>query len=110
MARKAPSMLLQALCYGALEPCRGSQYSPRPPESDLKKTPELKPDQKANLSRHWLGLRDPRSTLNRLLRGSRMGVFLLFFALVKRLPTAKKMTDRMIFTATKKGATPERRF
>jgi len=39
-----------------------------------------------------------------------MGVFLLFFALVKRLPTAKKMTDRMIFTATKKGATPERRF
>jgi len=33
---------------------------------------------------------------------------LFFFALVQLLLPAIKLTDRMIFTATKKGATPER--
>jgi hypothetical protein len=112
MARNHAPMLLQVLCSGALEPRRASQYSPRPPESGLKKTPDLKPDQKANLSRHWLATRHTesksKSTLNRLFSASRAGVFLFFFALAQLLLTAIKLTDWMIFTATKKGATPER--
>jgi hypothetical protein len=114
MARNRAPMLLQALCSGALEPRRASQYSARPPESALKKTPDLKPDHNANLSRHWLAPRHteskPESTPNRLFSDSRAGVFWFFFALAQLLLTAIKLTDWMIFTAVKKDATPERQF
>src|SRR5207253_8437567 len=66
MARNRALILLQALCYGALKPCCASQYSPRPPESAQKKTPDLKPDQIASLSRHRLVPRHTESKLNQL--------------------------------------------
>ena len=47
--RRAPFLPL-ALCYSALEPRPGSQYSPRPLESTQKKTANVKADLKA---KHW---------------------------------------------------------
>ncbi|MCP1444277.1 hypothetical protein J3D54_003409 [Pseudomonas sp. GGS8] len=58
--------LSPVLCCGALETWPRSQYSPRPPEFALKKSPDLIPDQKANLPRLWTVPRLPEKTLNRL--------------------------------------------
>ncbi len=74
---RAPN-LSPTLCCGALEPWRGSQYSPRPLEFGLKKSANLIPDQKANLPRLWTVPRHPEMTLNRLFSNSRTGVFWLF--------------------------------
>ncbi len=74
---RAPN-LSPVLCCGALEPWHGSQRSPRPPESALKKSADLIPDQKANLPRLWTAPRQPELTLNRLFSNSRTGVFWLF--------------------------------
>jgi hypothetical protein len=105
--------LIAALHCGALEPWRGSQYSPRPPESGLKKSPDLIPDQTANLSRLWTVARHTpiktEWTLDRLFSSSRAGVYWLFKSLGSALARAIKLTDWMIFTVTKKGAAPERR-
>ncbi|WP_147432593.1 hypothetical protein [Pseudomonas sp. WPR_5_2] len=76
MTRNRASNLSSVRCCGALETWPRSQYSPRPPESALKKSPDLIPDQKANLSRHWTVPRHPQNPLNRLLQSSRTGVFL----------------------------------
>ncbi len=74
---RAPN-LSPPLCCGALEPWRGSQYSPRPPESAQKKSADVISDRKANLPRLWTVPRHPKITLNRLFSNSRTGVFLLF--------------------------------
>jgi len=58
--------LSPVLCCGALETWPRSQYSPRPPESGLKKSPDLIPDRKANLPRLRAVSRLPEKTLNRL--------------------------------------------
>ncbi|NUU38834.1 hypothetical protein [Pseudomonas sp. C2B4] len=110
MIRNRAPNLSSVRCCGALETWPRSQYSPRPPESALKKSPDLIPDQKANLSRHWTVPRHSPITLNRLFLSSRAGVFLFSKALAQRLLTALKLTAWMIFFAvTEKGATPERR-
>ncbi|MGE8069062.1 hypothetical protein [Pseudomonas sp. NPDC089569] len=77
MARNDAPSLSSVRCCGALETWPSSQYSARPPESALKKSPDLIPDQQANLSRLWTVPRHSRPPLNRLLQGSRAGVFLL---------------------------------
>ncbi|MGF6153551.1 hypothetical protein [Pseudomonas fluorescens] len=88
--------LITALRCGALEPWRGSQYSPRPPESALKKSPELFPDQIASLSRLWAVTRHTpiktEWTLDRLFSNSRTGVLLLFKSFGSALSGA--FTDR----------------
>ncbi|WLI20222.1 hypothetical protein [Pseudomonas wuhanensis] len=106
---RAPNLSL-VRCCGALETWPRSQYSPRPPESGLKKSPDLIPDQKANLSRRWTVPRHSKATLNRLLLSRRTGVFLLFKSLGSALANSTK-ADRMdnFFSDKKKGATPERR-
>ncbi|WP_315867232.1 hypothetical protein [Pseudomonas sp. JV414] len=98
---RAPN-LSPTLCCGALEPWRGSEYSPRPPESGLKKSANLIPDQKANLPRLWTVPRHPEMTLNRLFSNSRTGVFFFSKALAQLLLTALKLTDWMIFYSSKK--------
>ncbi|WP_347901421.1 hypothetical protein [Pseudomonas purpurea] len=100
MARNRAPVLFSALCYGALEPWGGSQYSARPPETGLKKSPDLIPDQQANLSRRWAVPRQPDITLHRLFADSRSGVFWLFKALAQHLPTARKLTERITFAAS----------
>jgi hypothetical protein len=110
MTRNRAPNLSSVRCCGALETWPRSQYSPRPPESALKKSPDLIPDQKANLSRLWTVSRHPQTTLNRLFLSSRAGVFLFFECLGAALANSMK-ADRMddFFAATEKGATPERR-
>jgi hypothetical protein len=110
MTRNSAPNLSSVRCCGALETWPRSQYSPRPPESALKKSPDLIPDQKANLSRLWTVPRPPHITLNRLFLSSRAGVFWLFEGLGAALANNMK-ADRMdnFFSATEKGATPERR-
>ncbi|MGH8385579.1 MAG: hypothetical protein ACRESJ_08790 [Pseudomonas sp.] len=81
MTRNRAPNLSSVRCCGALETWPRSQYSPRPPESALKKSPDLIPDQKANLSRLWTVPRHPEPPLNRLFLSSRAGVFLLFESL-----------------------------
>ncbi|WP_141228910.1 hypothetical protein [Pseudomonas sp. Irchel s3b2] len=82
------------LCCGALEPWRGSQYSPRPPESALKKSADVISDRKANLPRLWTVPRHPKITPNRLFSNSRTGVFWLFESLGSALAYSTK-ADRM---------------
>jgi hypothetical protein len=77
MTRNRAPVLSSVRCCGALETWPRSQYSPPPPESALKKSPDLIPDQKANLSRLWTVSRHPTPPLNRLFSNSRAGVFLL---------------------------------
>ena len=86
--------LSSAPCYGALEAWPRSQYSPRPPESGLKKSPDLIPDQKANLSRRWTVPRHSKTTLNRLLLSRRAGVFWLFKSLGSALANSTE-ADRL---------------
>jgi len=105
---RAPSLSSVRGC-ATLETWPGSQYSPRPPESALKKSPDLIPDQKANLSRLWTVPRHPQNPLNRRLPSRRTGAFLFLKTLAQRLLTALTLTDWMIFIASEKGATPERR-
>ncbi|MBN3863965.1 hypothetical protein HCU66_17140 [Pseudomonas frederiksbergensis] len=100
--------LSPVLCCGALETWPRSQYSPRPPEFALKKSADLIPDQKANLSRLWTVPRPPGMTLDRLFSNSRTGVFWLFESLGSALANSTK-ADRMDdFYSSRKGATPER--
>ncbi|WP_150800262.1 hypothetical protein [Pseudomonas fluorescens] len=83
-------------CCGALETWPRSQYSPPPPESALKKSPDLIPDQKANLSRLWTVQRQPTPSLNRLFSSSRAGVFVLCANLGAALassPEADRLDD-----------------
>jgi hypothetical protein len=94
MTRNRAPNLSSVRCCGALETWPGSQYSPRPPESALKKSPDLIPDQKANLSRLWTVSRHPHTPLNRLYFSSRAGVFLLFECLGAALANSMK-ADRM---------------
>ncbi|WP_150581622.1 hypothetical protein [Pseudomonas fluorescens] len=77
---RAPDLSSVCRC-GALETWPRSQYSPPPPESALKKSPDLIPDQKANLSRLWTVPRHADTPLNRLLASRRAGVFLRFESL-----------------------------
>ncbi|MDZ4324060.1 MULTISPECIES: hypothetical protein [Pseudomonas] len=81
MTRNRAPNLSSVRCCGALETWPRSQYSPRPPESALKKSPDLIPDQKANLSRPWTVTRHSNPPLNRRLLSRRTGVFLLFESL-----------------------------
>ncbi|WP_433736487.1 hypothetical protein [Pseudomonas putida] len=97
MARNRAPNLSSVRCCGALETWPRSQYSPRPPESALKKSPDLIPDQKANLSRLWTVPRHPQTPLNRLFLSSRAGVFLFFETLAQHLLTALKLTEWMTF-------------
>ncbi|WP_130932173.1 hypothetical protein [Pseudomonas sp. Sample_24] len=94
MTRNRAPHLSSVRCCGALETWPRSQYSPRPPESALKKSPDLIPDQKANLSRRWTVSRHPHTPLNRLFLSSRAGVFLLFECLGAALANSMK-ADRL---------------
>jgi hypothetical protein len=94
MTRNRAPHLSSVRCCGALETWPRSQYSPRPPESALKKSPDLIPDQKANLSRLWTVPRHPQTTLNRLFLSSRAGVFLFSESLGAALAYSTK-ADRM---------------
>ncbi|MEO8641358.1 hypothetical protein [Pseudomonas sp.] len=102
MIRNRAPNLSSVRCCGALETWPMSQYSPRPPESGLKKSPDLIPDQKANLSRRWTVPRHSKNTLNRLLLSRRTGVFGFSKALAQLLLTALKLTDWMIFYSDRK--------
>jgi hypothetical protein len=93
---RAPNLSSVRRC-GALETWPRSQYSPRPPESGLKKSPDVKPDQQANLSRRWQAPRHSNPPLNRPLLSRRAGVFLLFESLGSALAISTKLTDWMIF-------------
>lgn len=79
---------------GALEPWRGSPYSPRPPESGLKKSPNLIPDQKANLPRLWTVTSPPQKKPNGLLidcfRTAERAFIGFLKALVQRLPKRQR--------------------
>jgi hypothetical protein len=94
MARNRAPDLSSVRCCGALETWPGSQYSPRPPESALKKSPDLIPDQKANLSRLWTVPWHPQTPLNRLFSSSRAGVFWLFECLGAAFANSNK-ADRL---------------
>ncbi|TVT79657.1 hypothetical protein [Pseudomonas sp. H3(2019)] len=100
--------LIAALRCGALEPCRGSQYFPRPPESALKKSPDLIPDQIASLSRLWTVTRHTpiktEWTLDRLFSNSRAGVLLRLKSLGSALAGALKPSDWMIVYSNEKQA------
>ncbi|MFG6206814.1 hypothetical protein [Pseudomonas retamae] len=110
MIRNRAPCLSSVLCCGALETWPLSQYSPRPSEFGLKKSPNLILDRKANLSRPRSVPRHPENTRNRLFFSAAERAFFVFSnALAQLLLTAMKLTDRMNFAATKKGATPERR-
>ncbi|WP_148049695.1 hypothetical protein [Pseudomonas brassicacearum] len=100
--------LIAALRCGALEPWCASQYSPRPPESALKKSPDLIPDPIASLSRLWKVTRHTpiktEWTLDRLFPNSRVGVLSRFKSLGSALAGALKPTDRMIVYSNEKQA------
>jgi len=104
---------LQVRRSGALEPCRESQYSPRPRTSGRKKSPDEKPDPRANLSRPGQVTKRSKTSRKTLSPGgidtAGREFFCFFSALAQLLLSATKLTDRMVFTARKKGATPERR-
>jgi hypothetical protein len=104
MIRNRAPNLSSVRCCGALETWPRSQYSPRPPESALKKSPDLIPDQKANLSRLWTVPRHPQTTLNRLLQSRRTGVFLFSESLGAALANSTKLTEWMIFLQLRKKA------
>ncbi|MCX2899693.1 hypothetical protein [Pseudomonas mandelii] len=94
MTRNRAPNLSSVRCCGALETLPRSQYSPRPPESALKKSPDLIPDQKANLSRPWTVSRHHQTTLNRLFLRSRAGVFWFSESLGAAFANSNK-ADRM---------------
>lgn len=94
MIRNRAPILSSVRCCGALETWPRSQYSPPPPESALKKSPDLIPDQKANLSRLWTVPRHSDTPLNRLLLGRRTGVFLRFEGLGAALANSTE-ADRL---------------
>jgi hypothetical protein len=94
MIRNRAPNLSSVRCCGALETWPRSQYSPRPPESGLKKSPDLIPDQKANLSRRWTVPRHSKTSLNRLFLSSRAGDFWLFKSLGSALANSTE-ADRM---------------
>ncbi|WDG71194.1 hypothetical protein [Pseudomonas chlororaphis] len=106
MAGKYAPKLFQVRYCRALEQGRGSQYSPRPPESGEKKSPDLKPDQKANLSRPLESTKAYRFktefTLDRLYWYSRAGVFALFFRLGSALAISNKADRSDDFSAIEK--------
>lgn len=112
-AKHAPK-LFQVRCCGALEPGHGSQYSPRPRLSGEKKSPDLKPDQKANLPRPWTVSKRIEFKPNPLsidcFATAEREFFCFLSALAQLLLSAIKLTEWMTFTAIKKGATPERPF
>ncbi|WP_124345132.1 hypothetical protein [Pseudomonas chlororaphis] len=106
MAGKRAPKLFQVRYCRALEQGRGSQYSPRPPESGEKKSPDLKTDQKANLSRPLESTKAYRFrtefTLDRLYSYSRAGVFAFFFRLGSALAISNKADRSDDFSATER--------
>jgi nucleoside-specific outer membrane channel protein Tsx len=94
MTRNRAPNLSSVRCYGALETWPSSQYSPRPPESTLKKSPDLISDQKASFFRRWAVARHSISPLNRLFLSSRAGVYLFFENLGSALAKSIK-ADRL---------------
>ncbi|UFQ01974.1 hypothetical protein [Pseudomonas fitomaticsae] len=94
MTRNRAPYLSSVLCCGALEAWPLSQYSPRPPEFGLKKSPNLIPDRKANLSRPRSVPRHPENTLNRLFFSSRRAFFCFSKSLGSALANSMK-ADRM---------------
>ncbi|MBN1080550.1 hypothetical protein JNO13_07330 [Pseudomonas sp. 1079] len=102
--RRAPFLPL-ALCYSALEPRPGSQYSPRPLESTQKKTANVKADLKANLSRPDVCCQSAQKSPEfDCIRCSRRGFFLAFFStLAQLLLKASKLTEQTIFAANQKA-------
>ncbi|ABA73442.1 MULTISPECIES: hypothetical protein [Pseudomonas] len=94
MTRNRARYLSSVLCCGALEAWPLSQYSPRPPEFGLKKSPNLIPDRKANLSRPRSVPRHPENTLNRLFFSSRRAFFCFSKSLGSALANSMK-ADRM---------------
>jgi len=101
--RRAPFLPL-ALCYSALEPRPGSQYSPRPLESTQKKTANVKADCKANLSRPYVcGQSAQKSSEFDCIRCSRQGFFGFSNTLAQLLLKALKLTEQTIFAANQKA-------
>ncbi|MRJ20385.1 hypothetical protein FRT60_08595 [Pseudomonas haemolytica] len=100
---RAP-FLPHALCYSALEPRPGSQYSPRPLESTQKKTANVKADFKANLSRPDVGCqRAQKSSEFDCIPCSRRGFFGFSNTLAQLLLKALKLTEQTIFAANQKA-------
>ncbi|MCS4249728.1 MULTISPECIES: hypothetical protein [unclassified Pseudomonas] len=93
-----------ALCYSALEPRPGSQYSPRPLESTQKKTADVKADCKANLSRPVV-CGQPTQKVLRIdcISCSRRGFFGFLNTLAQVLLKALKLTKQTIFAANQKA-------
>ena len=101
--RRAPFLPL-ALCYSALEPRPGSQYSPRPLESTQKKTANVKADLKANLSRPEVCCQSAQKSPEfDCIRCSRRGFFGFFSTLAQLLLKASKLTEQTIFAANQKA-------
>jgi hypothetical protein len=89
---------------GALETWPKSQYSPPPPESALKKSPDLIPDQKANFIPALDGIKAFHPPLNRLFSSSRAGAFLLFERLGAALANSTEADRLDDFLQLKKKA------
>jgi hypothetical protein len=104
MIRNRAPNLSSVRCCGALETWPRSQYSPRPPESALKKSPDLIPDQKANLSRLWTVPRPSKIPLNRLLLSRRAGDFWLFKSLGSALANSTEADQMDDFLQLQKKA------
>ena len=94
MTRNRAPYLSSVLCCGALESWPRSQYSPRPHEFGLKKSPDLIPDRRANLSRPRPVPRHPENTLNRLFCSSRRAFFCFSKSLGPALANTSK-ADRL---------------
>ncbi|WP_157830868.1 MULTISPECIES: hypothetical protein [unclassified Pseudomonas] len=109
MARNRAPCLPSVLCCGALEHKPRSQYSPRPSEFGLKKSPDLISDRKANLSRPWSVLRPPENTLVDCFSAAERAFFGFSKALAQLLLRAFKADRSDEICGTKKGATSERR-
>ena len=94
---RAPN-LSPPLCCGALEPWRGSEYSPRPPESALKKSADLISDRESQLTPALDSTKAPqnRRSIDCFLAAER--AFICFLkTLAQLLLRALKLTDWMIF-------------
>ncbi|MGE7957231.1 hypothetical protein ACQKQA_11675 [Pseudomonas sp. NPDC089530] len=106
MAGQRAPKLLQVRYCGALEQGRGSQYSPRPPESGEKKSPDLKPDQKANLSRPLESTKAYRFktefTLDRLYSQPLGSLCAYFFRLGSALAISKEADRTDSFSANER--------
>ena len=101
--RRAPFLPL-ALCYSALEPRPGSQYSPRPLESTQKKTANVKADCKANLSRPNVCCQSAQTSSEfDCISCSRQGFFGFLNTLAQLLLKALKLTEQTIFAANQKA-------